>query len=153
MGQTKRDNGLLLQPSDVNSSQEHQLNPGALFPRVLEAPSVTLTPSPGAIRVSGGLRHYHGDADRQTLEERRRPCLLALWNVKHKDGKGVQIRTGVRNDMPPSLQKRSDFVDFFALNDGTNDERLPCINLWTSREDTEEFHRQHHEMHRIAGAS
>jgi len=60
MGQTKRDNGRLLQPSGVNSSQEHQLNPGALFPRVLEAPSVTLAPSPGALQVSGGLRHFHG---------------------------------------------------------------------------------------------
>jgi hypothetical protein len=60
MGETKWDNGRLLQPSDVNSSQEHQLNPGALFPRVLEAPFVTPTPSPGgAIQVSGGLRHFY----------------------------------------------------------------------------------------------
>jgi heme-degrading monooxygenase HmoA len=63
-----------------------------------------------------------------------------------KDGKGAQITTKVKNDVLPSLQKQSGFVDFFALNDAANAERLVCISFWTSREDAEESHRQHYEM-------
>jgi heme-degrading monooxygenase HmoA len=63
-----------------------------------------------------------------------------------KDGKGVQISTRVTNDVLPSLQKQHGFVDFFALSDKTNADRLVCISFWTSREDAEEHHRQHYEM-------
>jgi quinol monooxygenase YgiN len=62
-----------------------------------------------------------------------------------KDGMGVQISTKVSNDVLPSLQKQPGFVDFFALSDKTNAERLVCISFWTSREDAEESHRQHYE--------
>jgi heme-degrading monooxygenase HmoA len=62
-----------------------------------------------------------------------------------KDGMGVQISTKVSNDVLPSLQKQPGFVDFFALSDKTNAERLVCISFWTSREDAEEYHRQHYE--------
>jgi hypothetical protein len=50
----------------------------------------------------------------------------------------VKIRTEVTNNTLASLQKQSGNVDFFALNDGTNDERLLCISFWTSREDTKD---------------
>ena len=62
-----------------------------------------------------------------------------------RDGKGVQISTKVTNDVLPCLQKQAGFVDFFALSDKTNAERLVCISFWTSREDAEESHRQHYE--------
>jgi hypothetical protein len=43
--------------------------------------------------------------------------------------------------------KTPGFVDFFALSDKTNAERLLCVSFWTSREgDAEEFHRYHYEM-------
>ena len=64
-----------------------------------------------------------------------------------KDSKGPQISTKVTNDVLPCLQKQPGFVDFFALSDKTNAERLVCVSFWTSREDdTEEYHRQHYEM-------
>jgi heme-degrading monooxygenase HmoA len=64
-----------------------------------------------------------------------------------KDGKGVQISTKVTNDVLLCLQKQPSFVDFFALSDKTNAERLVCVSFWTSREDdAEEYHRQHYEM-------
>jgi len=43
----------------------------------------------------------------------------------------------------PSLQEQPGFVDFFALSNRTNAERLVCNGFWTSREDAEECHRQH----------
>ena len=64
-----------------------------------------------------------------------------------KDSKGAQISTKVTNDVLPCLQKQPGFVDFFALSDTTNAERLVCVSFWTSREgDAEEYHRQHYEM-------
>jgi heme-degrading monooxygenase HmoA len=63
-----------------------------------------------------------------------------------KDGKGVQISTKVTNDVLPSPQKQPGFVDFFALSDEINAETLVCVSFWTSREDVEEYHRQHYEM-------
>lgn len=50
--------------------------------------------------------------------------MLALWNVKAKDGNGVQIRSEVTNNMLASRQKQSGFVDFFALSDGNNDQAV-----------------------------
>jgi heme-degrading monooxygenase HmoA len=62
-----------------------------------------------------------------------------------KDGRGAQISTKLTNDVLPILQKQPGFVDFLALSDKTNAQRLVCISFWTSREDTEEYHRQHYE--------
>jgi quinol monooxygenase YgiN len=62
-----------------------------------------------------------------------------------KDGKGAQISTKVMNDVLPILQVQPGFVDFFALSDKTNAEKLPCISFWTSREDAEEYHGRHYE--------
>jgi hypothetical protein len=56
------------------------------------------------------------DADCQTLEERRRLCLLAFWNVNHEDGNSVQISTKVKN----LSAKTTELVDFLALSDKTN---------------------------------
>jgi heme-degrading monooxygenase HmoA len=55
----------------------------------------------------------------------------------------VQISAKVTNDVLPSLQEQPGFVDFFALSNRTNAERLVCNGFWTSREDAEECHRQH----------
>jgi heme-degrading monooxygenase HmoA len=64
-----------------------------------------------------------------------------------KDRKGAQISTKMTNDVLPCLRKQPGFVDFFALSDTTNAERLVCVSFWTSREgDAEEYHRQHYEM-------
>jgi len=62
-----------------------------------------------------------------------------------KDGMGMQISSKLTNDVLPSLQEQPGFVDFFALSDKTNAERLVCISFWTSREDAEEHHRRHYE--------
>jgi heme-degrading monooxygenase HmoA len=62
-----------------------------------------------------------------------------------KDGGGVQISTRVTNDVLPILQEQPGFIDFFALSDKTNAERLLCVSFWTSREDAEEYHRRHYE--------
>jgi heme-degrading monooxygenase HmoA len=62
-----------------------------------------------------------------------------------KDGRGVQISAKVTNDVLPILQEQPGFVDFLALSDDTNAERLVCISFWASPEDAEEYHRQHYE--------
>jgi heme-degrading monooxygenase HmoA len=67
--------------------------------------------------------------------------------MSSKDSKGAQISTKMTNHVLPCLQKQPGFVDFFALSDTTNAERLVCVSFWTSREgDAEEYHRQHNEM-------
>jgi quinol monooxygenase YgiN len=66
-----------------------------------------------------------------------------VMECQAKDGKAVEISTKLTKDVLPSLQKQFGFVDFFALSDKTNAERLVCISFWTSREDAEEYHRQH----------
>jgi heme-degrading monooxygenase HmoA len=62
-----------------------------------------------------------------------------------KGGRGVQVSARVTNDVLPILQGQPGFVDFFALSDKTNADRLLCISFWTSREDVEEYHRRHYE--------
>ena len=62
-----------------------------------------------------------------------------------KDGMGMQVSAKVTNDVLPILQKQPGFVDFFALSDKTNAEKLLCISFWTSREDAEEYHGRHYE--------
>jgi heme-degrading monooxygenase HmoA len=62
-----------------------------------------------------------------------------------KDGIGMQVSAKVTNDVLPILQKQPGFVDFFALSDKTNAERLVCISFWTSREDADDRHRWHYE--------
>jgi hypothetical protein len=70
-----------------------------------------------------------------------------VLECRAKDSKGAQISTTVTNDVFPCLQKQPGFVDFFALCDKTNAERLVCVSFRTSREgDAEEYHRQHSEM-------
>jgi quinol monooxygenase YgiN len=163
MAKTKRGNGRLLRSTNANSSQAHQSDPGELLPRVLEAPSDTLTPTLGALQVSGGLRDSHGDADCQTLEdvfedaapttrpylgkplEKEKAMFARVVECQAKGGRGVQISTKVTSDVLPILQKQPGFVDFLALSDKTNAERLVCISFWTSREDAEEYHRQHYD--------
>jgi hypothetical protein len=109
----------------VNSSQEHQLNPGALFPRVLEAPFVTPTPSPGgAIQVSGGLRHFYLRRRLPDTGGKEKAMFARALECQAKDGNGVQIRSEVTNNMLASRQKQSGFVDFFALSDGNNDQAV-----------------------------
>jgi heme-degrading monooxygenase HmoA len=62
-----------------------------------------------------------------------------------KAGRGVEISTKLTNDVLPILREQPGFVDFFALPDKTNADRLLCISFWTSREDAEGYHRRHYE--------
>ena len=62
-----------------------------------------------------------------------------------KDRRGVQISTKVTNEVLPLLQEQPGFVDFLALSDKINPERLVCISFWTSRGDVEEYHRQYYQ--------
>ncbi len=62
-----------------------------------------------------------------------------------KAGRGEQVGNKLKNDVLPILQQQPDFVDFLALSDKTNPERMVCISFWTSREDAEEYHRQHYD--------
>ena len=61
-----------------------------------------------------------------------------------KDGWGAQITIKLTKDVLPVLRVQPGFVDFFALADHTNAEKLVCISFWNSG-DAEEFHRQHYE--------
>ena len=62
-----------------------------------------------------------------------------------KTGRSEQVRNKLKNDVLPILQQQPGFVDFLALSDKTNPERLVCISFWTSREDAEEYHRHHYD--------
>ena len=61
-----------------------------------------------------------------------------------KAGRSEEVGTKFENDVVPILQKQPGFVDFLALSDKMNPERLVCISFWTSREDAEEYDRQHY---------
>jgi hypothetical protein len=61
-----------------------------------------------------------------------------------KDGRGVQISVKVTNDVLPVLQVLPGFVDFFAVSDKTNAEKLMCISFWTLG-NAEEFHQEYYE--------
>jgi quinol monooxygenase YgiN len=71
--------------------------------------------------------------------------LALVEECQAKDGRGVQISAKVTNDVLPILQEQPGFVDFLALSDETNAERLVCFSLWASPEDVEEYHREHYE--------
>ena len=62
-----------------------------------------------------------------------------------KVGRSEQVGSKLKNDVLPILQKQPGFVDFLTLSDKTNPERVVCLSFWTSREDAEEYHRQHYD--------
>ena len=62
-----------------------------------------------------------------------------------KAGRSEQVGNKLENAVLPILQKQPGFVDFLTLSDKTNPERLMCISFWTSRQDAEEYHRQHYD--------
>jgi len=68
-----------------------------------------------------------------------------MVECQSKAGRTEQAGNKLKNDVLPILQEHPGFVDFLTLSDKANPERLVCISLWTSREDSEEFHRQHYE--------
>jgi heme-degrading monooxygenase HmoA len=68
-----------------------------------------------------------------------------VMECQAKGGRGVEISTKVTNDVLPILQEQAGFVDFFALSDKSNADRLLCISFWTSREDAEGYHRRYYE--------
>src|ERR1700691_3795869 len=103
------------------------------------------------MQVSGGLRHSYCDADRQTPEARRRPGLLALWNVKQRMARACKSGPKWRT-ICSLVDKNNQVLSTFSLLATRTTTRL-CIRFWTSRENTKEFRRQHYEMHRIATAS
>lgn len=68
-----------------------------------------------------------------------------MVECQSKAGRTEQAGDKLKNDVLAILQKQPSFVDFLMLSDKANPERLLCISLWTSREDSEEYHRQHYE--------
>jgi heme-degrading monooxygenase HmoA len=68
-----------------------------------------------------------------------------IVECQSKAGRSEQIGNKLKNDVLPILQRQPGFVDFLTLRDKTNPKRLLCISFWTSREDTEEYHRQHYD--------
>ena len=62
-----------------------------------------------------------------------------------KVGRSEQMGNKLMLHVLPILQEQPGFVDFLTLSDKTNPERLMCISFWTSRQDAEEYHRQHYD--------
>jgi hypothetical protein len=58
-------------------------------------------------------------------------------------GRSEQVACKLNDDVLPILQKQPGFVHFLTPSDKTTAERLVCVRFWTSREDAEEYHRQH----------
>jgi len=68
-----------------------------------------------------------------------------VLECQSKAGRSDQVGNKLENEVLPILQKQPGFVDFLALSDKTNPERLVCISFWTSQQDAEEYHRQHYD--------
>jgi len=62
-----------------------------------------------------------------------------------KVGRSEQVAHKLNKDVLSIFQKQPDFVDSLTLSDKTNQERLACISFWNSRQDAEEYHRQHYD--------
>jgi hypothetical protein len=62
-----------------------------------------------------------------------------------KTGRSELVGNKLKSDVLPILQKQPRFVDFITLSNKTNPNRLVCVSFWTSREDSEEYHRQHYD--------
>jgi hypothetical protein len=62
-----------------------------------------------------------------------------------KVGRSEQVGSKLNNDVLPILQKQPGFVDFLTLSDKTNPAGWCASAFWTSREDAEEFYRQHYD--------
>ena len=69
---------------------------------------------------------------------------VRVVECQSKAGRSEQVGNKLVNDVLPVLEKQPGFVDFLTLSDKINPERLMCISFWTSREDAEEYHRQHY---------
>jgi len=67
-----------------------------------------------------------------------------IVECQSKAGRSEQVGTKLENDVLPILQKQPGFVDFLTICDKINPERLMCISFWTSREDAEEYRREHY---------
>ena len=71
--------------------------------------------------------------------------LARVVECQSKVGRSEQVGDRLENDVLPILQKQPGFVDFLTLSDKITPERLMCISFWTSREDSDEYHRQHYD--------
>jgi quinol monooxygenase YgiN len=61
-----------------------------------------------------------------------------------KAGRSDQVGNRLNNSVLPLLQQQVGFVDFLALADKTDPERVVCISFWTSQEDADEYDTQHY---------
>jgi quinol monooxygenase YgiN len=68
-----------------------------------------------------------------------------IVECQSKVGRSQQVGSKLQNEVLPILQKQTGFVDFLALADKTDPERLLCISLWTLREAAWEHHCQHYD--------
>jgi heme-degrading monooxygenase HmoA len=68
-----------------------------------------------------------------------------IVDCQSKAGRSEQVVNKLANSVLPILQKQAGFVDLLTLSNKVDPERLLCISFWTSREDAEEYHRQHYE--------
>lgn len=164
--------GRLLAILDANSSQPFPLNRARPSPSVQEALSPSHAEPLGTFRASGGLAESLRKAECWMLEgefddavDQVAPYLDALYETyleamyqegansmfarvvecQSKAGKGEQVGHKLKNDVLPILQKQPGFIDFLALSDKTNPERMVCISFWTSREDADRYHQHHYD--------
>ena len=63
-----------------------------------------------------------------------------------KRGQSEEMNTRVNNDVVPTLQKQPGFVEFLALSDKSDPERVLCISLWNTREDADKHQREHYDV-------
>jgi quinol monooxygenase YgiN len=70
---------------------------------------------------------------------------VRIVECQARPGRREQVSNQVKTTVLPILQEQAGFVDFVALADRSDAERLLCVSFWTSQEDAAHYHQQHYE--------
>ncbi len=63
-----------------------------------------------------------------------------------KRGKTDVVANKVRNEVLPTLRKQPGFVDFMALRDNEDDQRVVCVSFWDSNERADAYLAEHYDI-------
>jgi len=62
-----------------------------------------------------------------------------------KKGRTDVLARKMHKEVLPALQSQPGFIDFVALTDDKDDERVVCLSFWNSKESAERDQREHYD--------
>ena len=65
--------------------------------------------------------------------------------VTSKSGKARELANIINDKVLPILKKQKGFVDETVLVSDTEDNRVLSLSFWNTRDDAEEYHREHYQ--------